>query len=142
MNNFIRYAMSHENVWFATISEVGTGAACSALAMRLCHGPLAPSYLPAHQPPWWCSSRAASPPPPTLLPPARLLPPPHAPPLPLPPAQVLEWQKNPVDAWTYKKARAKQGCDPPTDMWFPSGEFCKSVQCVNGEPGHAPGHLP
>jgi hypothetical protein len=25
-----------------------------------------------------------------------------------------------------------QGCDAPTDMWFPSGDFCQGISCVNG----------
>ena len=25
-----------------------------------------------------------------------------------------------------------QGCEPPSDMWFPSGDFCQGISCVNG----------
>ncbi|PRW61614.1 chitin [Chlorella sorokiniana] len=66
MNRFIEYAMGHDNVWFATMSE------------------------------------------------------------------VLDWIKDPVSAKEYAKQRKAKGCRAPTDMWFPSGKFCKSVSCVNG----------
>ena len=41
--------------------------------------------------------------------------------------QVLEWIKNPVTADQYER-----NCTTPTDMWFPSGHYCKAVSCVNG----------
>lgn len=41
--------------------------------------------------------------------------------------------KDPVDAITYANQRNAKGCDPPTDMWFPSGSFCQGITCVNGE---------
>ncbi|KAL4853807.1 hypothetical protein ACK3TF_005288 [Chlorella vulgaris] len=66
MNQFVNYALSHENTWFVTISE------------------------------------------------------------------VIEWMKDPVDAITYANQRYAKGCDPPTDMWFPSGSFCQGITCVNG----------
>jgi len=54
--------------------------------------------------------------------------------LPVPPVpQVIDWMKDPVSAKEYAKKRTKQGCEPPTDMWFPSGQYCEAVQCVNGE---------
>lgn len=45
--------------------------------------------------------------------------------------------RNPVSAEEYRIQReaASNECAAPTDMWFPSGQFCKSVACVNGEPG-------
>lgn len=49
--------------------------------------------------------------------------------------QVLDWIKDPVSAKDYARQRKNKGCGKPTDMWFPSGKFCKSVSCVNGEPG-------
>lgn len=52
-----------------------------------------------------------------------------------PQPQVLDWIKDPVSAKDYARQRKNKGCDKPTDMWFPSGKFCKSVSCVNGEPG-------
>ena len=41
--------------------------------------------------------------------------------------------KNPVSAKDYAKQRAKQGCSPPDDIWFPSGHYCEGIQCVTGE---------
>ena len=46
---------------------------------------------------------------------------------------MLDWIKNPVSAKEYARQRKAQGCKAPTDMWFPSGKFCKSVSCVNGK---------
>lgn len=43
------------------------------------------------------------------------------------PTDVLDWIKNPVPASQYRR-----DCPVPTDMWFPSGHFCKAVRCVNG----------
>lgn len=67
MNRFIEYALGHENVWFATMSE------------------------------------------------------------------VIDWMKNPVSAQKYAEQRQAEGCEPPTDMWFPSGKYCEGITCVNGE---------
>ena len=44
--------------------------------------------------------------------------------------QVIAWMKKPVP---YKDYITNAGCKAPTDMWFPSGSFCKKVQCVHGE---------
>lgn len=41
--------------------------------------------------------------------------------------QVINWIKNPKTADEYKPT-----CKPPTDIYFPSGSFCKAVSCVNG----------
>jgi len=46
-------------------------------------------------------------------------------------SDVISWIKNPVSAEEYAKTRPVS-CMKPTDMWFPSGSFCKKVQCVNG----------
>lgn len=61
LKRFINYALEHENVWFATMS------------------------------------------------------------------QVIRWQKDPKPA-----SEVNLGCKKPTDMWFPSGDFCKAITCVNG----------
>ncbi len=44
--------------------------------------------------------------------------------------QVIDYMKNPVPASNYTY---NPGCKAPTDMWFPSGSFCKKVTCVNGK---------
>jgi hypothetical protein len=42
-------------------------------------------------------------------------------------AQVLDWMKDPVPI-----SQLKITCPTPTDMFFPSGRFCKKLSCVNG----------
>ena len=46
---------------------------------------------------------------------------------------MLDWIKDPVSAKDYARQRKAKGCGKPTDMWFPSGKFCKSISCINGE---------
>lgn len=48
--------------------------------------------------------------------------------------QVIDWVKDPVPADKYADQRRAQGCDPPNDLWSPSGHYCQGIQCVNGEP--------
>ncbi|KAL4424145.1 hypothetical protein ABPG75_001446 [Micractinium tetrahymenae] len=47
-------------------------------------------------------------------------------------SEAIDWIKAPVPAVKYAAQRQAQGCDPPTDMWFPSGSYCQGIQCVNG----------
>lgn len=54
---------------------------------------------------------------------------------------MLDWIKDPVSAKDYARQRKAKGCGKPTDMWFPSGKFCKSISCINGEFGPVKGVL-
>jgi hypothetical protein len=133
MNQFIQYALGHENVWFATMSEVRPRPrlppSCGLLAD-------AGGQLLAAQP------RFSSVPPPA--PPAanHTHPPTPASPSLIPGPQVIDWMKDPVSATQYRQQRQAKGCAPPTDMWFPSGEYCQAVRCVNGERGGGRGGQP
>lgn len=153
MNDFIRYALSKDNVVFATMSEVGGQLSAWGLLLaplQQATNSLKPPQLPLSQ----LSGAAACMSKLTPIPCH-----PHAsckqcctdgdrtglgcvmgmgartragsPSLTsVPPLQVIDWMKNPVP---YSHYEVNKECKAPTDMWFPSGSFCPKVQCQHGE---------